>query len=391
MADKIQAGRRRRPTPPEKARKSAALPVSRSLVRDLRAMIEKSHQGVATALNLGIVSLYWQVGSRIRKDILREKRAGYGEQIVYALSRQLSREYGAGFSDKNLRHMVRFAELFPDPQIVYALSRQLGWTHFRRLIYIKDPLARDFYAEMCRVEKWSTRALAQKIGSMLFERTAISRKPDQLARRELEALRKQDLMSPDLVFRDPVVLQYLNLHDSYSEKDLESAILRELQSVILELGAGFSFVARQKRITIDGRDYYLDLLFYHRKLKRLVAVDLKLDSFQAADKGQMELYLRWLDRNEREPGERHPIGLILCSGKSDEHIELMQLDKSKIRVAEYLTELPNRKVLLKKLHQAIARARARVESGEENASAEIIKPSPPGKALKKRAGTQGWD
>jgi len=254
MPVKIKHKNRNWRTKPGKSGKSTLIAVSQSLIKDLRSMIEKSREGVAAALNRGMAALYWQIGNRIRKDILKEKRAEYGEQIVYALSRQLSREYGAGFSDKNLHNMVRFAEVFPDFEIVYALSRQLGWTHFRRVIYLKDQLARDFYAEMCRVEKWSTRVLADKINSLLFERTAVSKKPDRLARRELETLRKQDRMSPDLVFRDPLVLDFLNLADSYSEKDLESAILREMERFILELGVGFSFVARQKRITIDDKE-----------------------------------------------------------------------------------------------------------------------------------------
>jgi predicted nuclease of restriction endonuclease-like (RecB) superfamily len=209
--------------------------------------------------------------------------------------------------------MIRLAERFPDREIVSALSRQLGWTHFRALVYIDDPLEREFYAEMCRVERWSTRTLEKKIGGMLFERTALSRKPEKFARKELAALRDEDRVSPDLVFRDPYFLDFLGLEDAYSEKDLESAILRELEAFILELGVGFAFVARQKRITVDDRDYYLDLLFYPRRLRRLIAVELKLGTFQASDKGQIELYLRWLERYEAEPGEEPPLGLILCT------------------------------------------------------------------------------
>jgi predicted nuclease of restriction endonuclease-like (RecB) superfamily len=235
------------------------------------------------------------------------------------------------------------------------------------LIYLDDPLKRDFYAEMGRVEHWSTRTLREKINGMLFERTALSKKPETLARQELAALRGEDRLTPDLVFRDPYFLDFLGLKDTYGERDLEAAILRELESFILELGAGFAFVARQKRITVDGEDYYLDLLFYHRALRRLVAIDLKLGRFQAADKGQMELYLRWLDRYERQAGEDSPLGLILCAGKSDEHVELLRLDETGIRVSAYLTELPPRKLLEKKLHEAIRAARSRLEGrGSDN-------------------------
>src|SRR5208337_4808588 len=221
-----------------------------------------------------------------------------------------------GFGEKNLRRMIQFAEAYPDREIVVSLLRQLGWTHFLRLIPIEDPLKRDFYAQMCRVENWSTRTLQHKIQSMLYERTALSKKPDKLIRQELTRLRDEDKVTPDLVFRDPYILDFLGLKDAYAEKDLEAAILREMESFILELGVGFCFVARQQRMQIDDRDYYLDLLFYHRRLRRLIAIDLKIGQFEAADKGQMELYLGWLKRHAAEPDEAEPLGMILCAGKS---------------------------------------------------------------------------
>lgn len=335
------------------------------LIADLRKMIEESRQTVAQTVNTALVWLYWNIGKRIRDDILKHKRAEYGEQIVSSLSRQLTAEYGSGFSRRNLFNMVRFAEAFPKAQIVQTLSAQLSWSHFVLLLPLDDPLKRDFYAEMCRVERWSVRTLQKKINGMLFERTALSKKPEKLARRELAALRDEDRLTPDLVFRDPYFLDFLGLKDTYAEKDIEAAILRELEAFILELGAGFAFVARQKRITVDGEDYYLDLLFYHRGLRRLVAIDLKLGRFQAADKGQMELYLRWLDHHEKQSGEDSPLGLILCAGKSDEHVELLRLDESGIRVSAYLTELPPRKLLEKKLHDAVRAARARLEARQK--------------------------
>ena len=338
---------------------------SDTLFQELRLLIIEARQDVARQVNSGLVLLYWRMGKRIRQDILKEKRAEYGEQILYAVSAQLVREFGTGFAEKNLRRMVQFAEVFPDEQIVVTLSRQLGWSHFVAIIPLDDNLKRDFYAEMCRIERWNVRTLRQKISGMLFERTALSRKPMELAKQELAQLRAEDKLTPDLVFRDPYFLDFLGLKDTYSEKDLETAILRELEAFILELGAGFSFVARQKRMTVDDEDYYLDLLFYHRKLRRLVAIDLKLGKFQAADKGQMELYLRWLEKYEQQRGEGSPIGLILCADKSEEQVKLLQLDKSGIRVAAYLTELPPRKLLQKKLHEAILLARARLEEKSE--------------------------
>ncbi len=282
------------------------------LLRDLRELITAARQEVARQVNSALVLLYWRVGKRIHQDILKEKRAEYGEQIVSAVSRELAAEFGQGFSEKNLWHMIRFAEVFPNEEILSALRRELSWTHFKQIIYLDDPLKRDFYAEMCRIERWSTRALEKKISGMMFERTALSKKPEKLIREELDTLRAEDKLTPDLVFRDPYFLDFLGLKDRYLEKDVEDAIMREMENFILELGVGFTFVARQKRIQVDNDDYYLDLLFYHRGLKRLVAIDLKLGDFKPADKGQMELYLRWLAKNEQKPGEEAPIGLILC-------------------------------------------------------------------------------
>jgi predicted nuclease of restriction endonuclease-like (RecB) superfamily len=223
-----------------------------------------------------------------------------------------------------------------------------------------------FYIEMCQIERWSVRTFQDRINSMLFERTAISKKPDQTILSDLDSLKNEAKLSPDLVFRDPYFLDFLGLKDMYSEKDLESAILVELQRFMTEMGSDFAFMARQKRITIDNDDYYIDLLFYHRRLKCLVVIDLKLGKFEAAHKGQMELYLRWLEKHEMIEGESLPIGLVLCASKSEEHIELMQLDKSNIRVAEYLTQLPSMKLLEAHLHQSIERAKNKLMQNESD-------------------------
>lgn len=331
-----------------------------ALLADIRQLIEETRTAVAVTVNSNLTLLYWQIGWRIHKEILNDARADYGRQIVAVLAKQLTQEYGRGFTEQNLRHMMRFAEVFPDQQILYAPRRELSWSHFRRLMYLDDPLKRDFYTELCRMEQWSTRTLQAKIDGMLYERTALSRKPEEVVRHELDALRTEDRVTPDLLFKDPYLLDFLGIRDHYYEKDLEDAILREMEAFLLELGAGFAFLSRQKRIQVDDDDFYIDLLFYNRRLRRLVAIDLKLGDFKPADKGQMELYLRWLDRYERQPHENPPLGIILCSGKKTEQIELLELDKSGIRVAEYLIELPPREVLAKKLHTVIAQSRARL-------------------------------
>ena len=272
------------------------------------------------------------------------------------MSQQLRAEFGDGFTLRSLYRSIQFFELFPDEAIVSTLSAQLSWSHFIELLPLKDPLARDFYAEMCRIERWDVRTLRQKIGGMLFQRTALSKNTKAVISAEIANLR-DGRMTPDTIFRDPYFLDFLGLKGAYSERDLESAILREIEGVLLELGSGFAFVARQKRMSVGKDDFHLDLLFYHRHLRRLVAVELKLESFQPAHVGQMEFYLRWLDKHERAPGEESPIGLILCAAADTEQVELLQLDAKSIRVSEYLTELPPVHLLRTRLHQAIEHAR----------------------------------
>jgi predicted nuclease of restriction endonuclease-like (RecB) superfamily len=334
------------------------------IAADVRSMILQTREGVAQIVNSGITLLYWRIGKRIQTEVLKNERAEYGKETVSTLSAQLTGEFASGFSAKNLRHMIKFSEQFPDWGIVSTLSRQLGWSHFKEILYFKDELQRDFYAEMCRVERWSVRTLRAKISSMLYERTAISKKPAEVAKAEIAALRSEDRLTPDLVFRDPYILDFLDLKDRYLEKDLEDTILRELETFLLQLGNGFAFLGRQTRIQIDADDYYLDLLFYHRRLKRLIAIELKLGDFKAEYKGQMELYLRWLAKHEQQPGEKPPLGLILCAGKKVEQIELLELDQSGTHVAEYLTALPSRELLRQKLHAVIEISRARLDAKE---------------------------
>jgi predicted nuclease of restriction endonuclease-like (RecB) superfamily len=331
-----------------------------ALAAEVRQLIKDARRGAAAAVNAALTTLHWQIGSRIRQETLRGGRGAYGAEVVAALGRRLEAEFGRGFSERSLRHMVRFAEVFPDPAIVSALRRQLSWTHFKRLIYLDDPLKRDFYAEMCRLEAWSTRVLGEKIDGMLYERTAVARQPEAVVRREIDALRAEDRLTPELVFQDPYLLDFLGLTGAYDERDLEAALIREVERFLLELGSGFAFIARQKRITVDGDDYYIDLLFFHRRLRRLVVVELKLREFRPGDAGQVQLYLRWLDRNERQAGEEAPVAIILCAGKKQETVEYLDLGRDGIHVVEYLTELPPREVLRVRFQRALAAARERL-------------------------------
>ncbi|MBK7105719.1 MAG: DUF1016 family protein [Ignavibacteriae bacterium] len=329
-----------------------------TLLSSIVELIENSRKQAAININSELTILYWNIGKKINEDILLSKRADYGKNIVLDLSEKLTNYYGKGFSKQNLHNFIKFSELYNSLEFVYSLSRQLTWTHIRNIIYIEDKIKREFYIQMCVHEKWSVRTLQDKVESLLFERTAISKKPEETIINDLQKLKNENQITPDLAFRDPYILDFLGLHNSFSEKDLESAILLNLQNFITELGTDFAFLARQKRIIIDNEDFYIDLLFYHRTLKCLVVIDLKLGKFKAAYKGQMELYLRWLEKNEKKEDENQPIGLILCSEKSTEQIKYLLLDNNKqIKVAEYLTKLPSKNILIDKLQKAILLAK----------------------------------
>jgi len=332
-----------------------------SLLTEIKELIEDSKQKVAVSVNSTMSLLYWEIGNRINQELESfANKKFYGKNIVATLCQQLAIEYGSSFSEKNLRRMMQFAKVFSDKKNVVSLIRQLSWTHILAIIPIEDPLKRQFYIQMCVNEKWSVRVFRERIQSMLFERTAISKKPEETIKNDLKLLEKEQKMNANLVFRDPYFLDFLSLSDTYSEKDLEDAILVELQRFIIEMGGDFAFLARQKSIMIDSRSYRIDLLFYHRRLKSLVVVDLKIGEFEAGDKGQMELYLNYMKKCETVEGENDPIGLILCAGKNSEHIELMDLERNNIKVAEYLTVLPPKKLLEEKLHQAIEIAHNRI-------------------------------
>jgi predicted nuclease of restriction endonuclease-like (RecB) superfamily len=317
---------------------------------ELSQLIEQSKQQVAVQANSALTILFWQVGNRINQDILQNKRAEYGKQIVPTLSAQLENKYGRNFTEKNVRRMLRFAEQFTDFQIVVPLSRQLSWSHFVELLPLKSIEAKLFYAQNASNNLYGIRELRRQIALKAYERTNIA-----------DAQIIEPTPIPFNTFKDPYILDLLGLENTFLEKDLEDAILHDLETFILELGKGFTFVERQKRMIIDGEDFNLDLLFYHRKLKRLVAIELKLGKFQAKHKGQMELYLKWLDKYEKQEGENTPIGLILCAESCREQIELLEMHKDGILVAEYWTDLPPKKQFEEKIHLLLAEARERIE------------------------------
>ena len=339
------------------------IPQNKHLFSDIGQIIETARGRVALTANAELTLMYWHIGNRINTDVLQNQRAEYGKQVVATLAQQLQERFQTKqFSLRSLRRMMQFAEEFPDLEIVTPLVTQLSWTHFLMILPLKDKTAREFYLTMAADAHWSKRELEKQIEGLLFERTVIAGKDDEQIQKELAKLRNNDVMTPDLVFKSPYFLDFTGLKGYYSEHDLEDMLITGLQQFIMELGNGFTFVERQKRMIIDGEDFYLDLLFYHRKLHRLIAIELKKGKFKAAYKGQMELYLRWLDKYERQPNEESPLGLLLCSEGSEEQIELLQLDKAGIQVAQYYTELPPKHLLIEQLRKQIALAKQRIDN-----------------------------
>ncbi|MFA5778534.1 MAG: PDDEXK nuclease domain-containing protein [Elusimicrobiota bacterium] len=338
------------------------MPVRPGLFDKISVLIEQARKKVAVTINQEMVILYWNIGKTVKEEIMKSERAEYGKQIIHSLSGELAQKYGKGYSPQNLWHMVKFNEIYPILSAVQREFERLSWSHSKTLIYLDDNLKRQFYATLCQKENWSTRTLQERMNSMLYERTALSKLPEKTIETQLKELKEKDKMTPELVFRDPYVLDFLELADTYSERDLESAILNALEKFILELGKDFYFVARQKRITVDNEDYYIDLLFYHRKFRCFVVIDLKLGRFKVDYKGQMELYLRYLEKHDMAEGENPPIGLILCAEKGKEQIELLFLQKDRIKVAEYLTKLPSKELFAEKLQKSIQVAQLKLET-----------------------------
>lgn len=330
-----------------------------TLIHDIQHIIEASKQQAIVQVNQVLLLTYWQIGKIIKTQIILPNSKHYGNATLQRLSKVLVARYGSGFSARNLAKMAKFYQIFSDEAILPTLSAKLSWSHFVELLKIDDEVKRDFYITLAQHEHWSVRALRERIDSMLFERTALAKQPNELIRQELTQL-NQNTPSPQIFLKDPYILDFLQLDDKPSERDLENAILQDLEKFILEFGTDFAFMGRQKRINIGNQDYYIDLLFYHRSLKCLIVIELKLGEFKAEYKGQVELYLKWLEKYETRADENPPIGIILCSGKDSEVVELLDLDPNRIHVADYWLQLPSKDSLQSRLHHAIEKAQLRI-------------------------------
>lgn len=332
------------------------------LISDIRHLIDQAKNKIVRVANSEMTILYWHIGKRINEEILNSDRAEYGKEVVKLLAYHLTAAYGKGFTNTALSRMIAFYKSFTDLEIVATLSQQLTWSHIIELLPLEEANRRDFYAYIATQDNLSVRQLRTAINKMTYERSEFFKKPSEESGQILSLLKPSNILSPDLVLKDPYLLEFLNLPEEHYEDDLENAILQQIEQFILELGTGFSFVARQKRMTIDNEHFYLDLLMYNRRLKRLVAIELKTGRFKAEYKGQMELYLNWLKKYETFEGENPPIGIILCSEKSHAQIELLDISASGIHVAEYWTSLPPIQVFEKKIQEIVIQARNRYDN-----------------------------
>jgi predicted nuclease of restriction endonuclease-like (RecB) superfamily len=321
-----------------------------TLFERVAAIIENRKYRTYAHANTETTLMFWEVGQYINSTVLGNQRAAYGKQILPTLSAELVAKYGKNFSERNIYRMSLFAERFPDIEILPTLSAKLSWSHILEMLPLESTEAQLYYANEVAARNWGVHELRRQISRKAYERR-------EIANAELS----EQSAVPFNVFKDPYLLDMLALKDNYLEADLEKAILADIEAFILEFGHGFSFVERQKRMIVDGEDIVLDMLFYHRIMKRLVAIELKLGRFKAAYMGQMLLYLKWLDRYERQEGEEAPIGIVLCATANREKIELLEMDKAGIAVAEYWTHLPPEAEFEAKIKAIMVEAKERLE------------------------------
>ena len=337
--------------------------VSESLYKGVSDIIDHARQEVVVYVNKQSNMMFWHIGHYINEDLGYKRYSAYGSKILATLSQRLTERYGKGYTYSAVTRMMKVARYYSNEEMFATLSQTLTWGHFLELVTIENDTKRLFYQQMGIVEHWSIRQLREKEDAMMYERSLIAVKPEDEITNTLENMTPAH-MNPDVVLRNSYVLDFLGLSGYYSEEELEDAISKQLEDFILELGQGFAFLERQKRFTIDGTDYYLDMLFYHRKLKCLVAIDLKLGKFKPQYKGQMELYLKYLQKYDMQPDENPPIGLLLCSEGNTEHIELMMLNEDHIKVAQYLTCLPDKQWFIDKLNRSILIAKEYKDSSD---------------------------
>lgn len=326
-------------------------------LKDVVLLLESSRNAAAKSINYIITTTYWEIG---RKIVLLEQhgksRAAYGEKIIDTLASDLTKQFGRGFGRRNIFQMRAFYLAFPKVQTASAQSQSthrfpLPWSHYVRLLSVNDPFARDFYLKEALRCGWSFRQLDRQISSLFYERAALSKNKSKILKKSKKS-QLSDKMSSEESIKDPFVLEFLSLKDEYSESDLEEALVTHLESFLLELGSDFAFVGRQRRLRIGDEWYRVDLVFFHRRLKCLVIIDLKIGKLTHADAGQMHLYLNYAREHWMLAGEGPPVGLILCAEK-DEMVAKYALEglSNKVMAAQYRTNLPQEKKLIAELEK----------------------------------------
>ncbi len=319
------------------------LKIKKTLYDRVAPIIEGSRNRILATINQEIVKAYWQIGKEIVEEEMNGKdRAEYGKAIVKTLSEQLTETFGKGFTRRNLWQMRKFYETYP---IVHALRAQLSWTHYRLLISIEEPTKRSFYEIESINNQWSTRELDRQINSLLFERLTLSKEKSEVLAIAREG---QQISNPKDLIKDPYVLEFLGLPQSAKlfEKDLESALIEHLQQFLLELGKGFSFVARQQRINMDDENFYIDLVFFNYHIRCFVLIDLKIGKLTHQDLGQMQMYVNYYTREKMNEGDREPIGIVLCADKSDAVVRFtLSEDNQQIFASRYKLYLPTEEEL----------------------------------------------
>ncbi len=331
------------------------MPAPKRAYENIRQILEKARATAYRAVNFAMVTAYWEIGRVIVEEEQKGKeRAKYGEHLIKQLSQKLTTEYGEGFTETNLKYMRLFYLKF---QISHALSDQLSWTHYRLLLRVENENSRNFYLQETVNSRWSTRELERQIGALLYERLALSK--DKAGVKQL-SVKGIVVNKPEDLVKDPYVLEFLGLkeNEKYLESDIETALLGKLKDFLLELGKGFSFVARQKRISVDGDHYYVDLVFYNYLLRCFVLIDLKVGKLIPQDIGQLDFYVRYFEKEMKRGGDNPTIGLILCSDKNETMVKYTLLSKNKnIFASKYKLYLPSEEELKKEL----AKERGRIE------------------------------
>ena len=338
--------------------------INTNVYHHIRETVLNAKTKVYNAVNFAMVEAYWEIGREIIEAQGQNQRAEYGKQLLKYLSEQLTQEFGKGFTETNLRYMRQFYLAFP---IHHTLCDELSWSHYRLLMRIDDENRRAFYLKECANSSWSVRQLERQINSFYYERLLSTQSGSrESVKNEIQTLEPKT--DPDYILKDPYILEFLDLKENraYHEKDLEQGLIDNLQEFLLELGKGFSFVARQKRITIDGDHYYIDLCFYNYILKCFVLIDLKTEKLSYQDIGQIDFYVRYFEDKVKAPDDNPTIGIVLCSDKNDTMVKYSVLsDNEHLFASKYMLYLPSEEELKRELERERRLIESSIERSDE--------------------------